>query len=154
MLRINNIKVSLDYDFKELKKLSAQVCKISESQIKNVKLAKKSVDARKKSDIHFILSIDIEAENEELVRLKTEHPEAQIKVESSDIRVFSDEQYCNLGLEVATDMTDCDVLFGVKEIPVDALIPNKKYFFFSHTIKMQPYNRKLLQAVLEKNIEP
>jgi alanine dehydrogenase len=90
---------------------------------------------------------------EELVRLKTEHPEALIKVESSDIRVFSDEQYSNLGLEVATDMTDCDVLFGVKEIPVDALIPNKKYFFFSHTIKMQPYNRKLLQAVLEKNIE-
>lgn len=90
---------------------------------------------------------------EELVRLKMEHSEAQIKVESSDIRVFSDEQYSNLGLEVATDMTDCDVLFGVKEIPVDALIPNKKYFFFSHTIKMQPYNRKLLQAVLEKNIE-
>jgi hypothetical protein len=45
------------------------------------------------------------------------------------------------------------VLFGVKEIPVDALIPNKKYFFFSHTIKKQPYNRKLLQAILEKNIE-
>ncbi|WP_396192095.1 NAD(P)-dependent oxidoreductase [Flavobacterium sp.] len=90
---------------------------------------------------------------EELVRLKTEHPEAEIKVESSDIRVFSDEEYSDLGLEVATDMTDCDVLFGVKEIPVDALIPNKKYFFFSHTIKFQPYNRKLLQAILEKNIE-
>jgi alanine dehydrogenase len=90
---------------------------------------------------------------EELVRLKTEHPEAEIKVESSDIRVFSDEEYSNLGLEVATDMTDCDVLFGVKEIPVDALIPNKKYFFFSHTIKFAPYNRKLLQAILEKNIE-
>ncbi|HCQ13153.1 NAD(P)-dependent oxidoreductase [Flavobacterium sp.] len=90
---------------------------------------------------------------EELVRLKIEHPEAEIKVESSDIRVFSDEEYSNLGLEVATDMTDCDVLFGVKEIPVDALIPNKKYFFFSHTIKFQPYNRKLLQAILEKNIE-
>lgn len=90
---------------------------------------------------------------EELVRLKTEHPEAEIKVESSNIRVFSDEEYSNLGLEVATDMTDCDVLFGVKEIPVDALIPNKKYFFFSHTIKFQPYNRKLLQAILEKNIE-
>ncbi len=90
---------------------------------------------------------------EELVRLKTEHPEAQVKVESSDIRVFSDEQYSSLGIEVTTDMTDCDVLFGVKEVPVDSLIPNKKYFFFSHTIKFQPYNRKLLQAILEKNIE-
>jgi alanine dehydrogenase len=90
---------------------------------------------------------------EELVRLKTEHPEAQVKVESSDIRVFSDEQYSSLGIEVTTDMSDCDVLFGVKEVPVDSLIPNKKYFFFSHTIKFQPYNRKLLQAILEKNIE-
>ncbi len=90
---------------------------------------------------------------EELVRLKKEHPEATIKVESSDIRVFSDEQYSNLGIEVTTDMSDCDVLFGVKEIPVDALIPNKKYFFFSHTIKKQVHNRKLLQAILEKNIE-
>ncbi len=90
---------------------------------------------------------------EELVRLQTEHPEAQVKVERSDIRVFSDEAYSSLGIEVATDMTDCDVLFGVKEIPVDALIPNKKYFFFSHTIKKQVHNRKLLQAILEKNIE-
>lgn len=90
---------------------------------------------------------------EELVRLKTEHPEALVKVEHSDIRIFSDSQYAELGLEVTSDMSDCDVLFGVKEIPVEALIPNKKYFFFSHTIKKQPYNRKLLQAVLEKNIE-
>lgn len=90
---------------------------------------------------------------EELVRLQKEHPEASIKVESSDIRVFADEQYSNLGIEIATDMTDCDVLFGVKEIPVDALIANKKYFFFSHTIKKQVHNRKLLQAILEKNIE-
>jgi len=90
---------------------------------------------------------------EELVRLQKEHPEATIKVESSDIRVFTDEQYSNLGIEVTTDLSDCDVLFGVKEIPVDALIPNKKYFFFSHTIKKQVHNRKLLQAILEKNID-
>ncbi|HMI07038.1 MAG TPA: NAD(P)-dependent oxidoreductase [Flavobacterium sp.] len=90
---------------------------------------------------------------EELARLQQEHPEAEIKVESSDIRFFTDQQYADLGIEIATDMTDCDVLFGVKEVPVDALIPNKKYFFFSHTIKKQPHNRKLLQAILDKNIE-
>jgi alanine dehydrogenase len=90
---------------------------------------------------------------EELVRLQAEHKDAIVKVETSDIRVFPDEQYTDLGIEVTSDMSDCDVLFGVKEIPVDALIPNKKYFFFSHTIKMQPYNRKLLQAILDKNIE-
>ncbi len=90
---------------------------------------------------------------EELVRLKAEHPEAEIKVETSDIRIFSDSEYADAGIEVGTDMTDCDVLFGVKEVPVDALIPNKKYFFFSHTIKKQSYNKALLQAILHKNIE-
>jgi alanine dehydrogenase len=89
----------------------------------------------------------------ELVSLKNEYPEAEIKVESSDIRIFTDEQYSNLGIPVSNDMTDCDVLFGVKEVPIENLIPNKKYFFFSHTIKKQPYNRKLLEAILEKNIQ-
>ena len=88
-----------------------------------------------------------------LVELKNQFPQAEIKVESSDIRVFTDEEYQQAGFEVTTDLSDCDVLFGVKEVPVDALIPNKKYFFFSHTIKKQPYNRKLLQAILEKNID-
>ena len=81
------------------------------------------------------------------------HPKAQIVVESSPIRVFTDSEYEDMGIPVGTSMEECDVLLGVKEVPVDALIPNKKYFFFSHTIKKQPYNRKLLQAILEKNIE-
>jgi alanine dehydrogenase len=90
---------------------------------------------------------------QELVRLQNEHPDAQVTVETSDIRVFKDEEYLDLGIAVATDISDCDVFFGVKEIPVDYLIPNKKYFFFSHTIKKQLHNRKLLQAILAKNIE-
>jgi alanine dehydrogenase len=80
-------------------------------------------------------------------------PEAKITVESSPIRVFSDEEYRSAGITVSNTLEHCDVLIGVKEVPVDALIPGKKYFFFSHTIKKQPYNRKLLQAILEKNIE-
>lgn len=78
---------------------------------------------------------------------------AAFKVESSDIRVFSDEKYKTEGFEIANNVDDCDVMIGVKEVPIENLIPNKKYFFFSHTIKKQPYNRKLLKAVLEKNIE-
>jgi len=89
---------------------------------------------------------------EKLLELKIQFPEAQFKVEASNIRVFPDSAYTNLGIEVTNDLSDCDVLLGVKEVPVDALLPNKKYFFFSHTIKKQPYNRKLLQAVLDKNI--
>jgi alanine dehydrogenase len=77
----------------------------------------------------------------------------EIKVEKSDIRTFKDEEYAKVGFTPIDDITDCDVILGVKEVPIENLIPNKKYFFFSHTIKKQPYNRKLLRAILEKNIE-
>lgn len=90
---------------------------------------------------------------EKLAEAKKQFPEAVFKVESSDIRVFSDNQYKTVGIEVSDNVSDCDVLIGVKEVPIENLIPNKKYFFFSHTIKKQPYNRKLLEAILEKNIE-
>ena len=66
---------------------------------------------------------------EELVRLKATYPQAELFVESSPIRVFTDEQYEALGIQVCTDVKHCDVLFGVKEVPVESLIPNKKYFF-------------------------
>jgi alanine dehydrogenase len=88
-----------------------------------------------------------------LTEAKKQFPEAIFKVESSNIRVFLDEQYKTAGFEVTNDVSDCDVLIGVKEVPVENLLPNKKYFFFSHTIKKQPYNRKLLKAILDKNIE-
>jgi alanine dehydrogenase len=90
---------------------------------------------------------------EKLQEFQNTFKKATIKVESSDIRVFSDNDYRKAGFEVVNDISDCNVLLGVKEVPIESLIPNKKYFFFSHTIKKQPYNRGLLLAILEKNIE-
>jgi alanine dehydrogenase len=89
---------------------------------------------------------------EKLSEFKNKYTEAVLFVESSAIRVFSDNQYKEAGFETTEEMSSCDVLFGVKEVPVEALIPNKKYFYFSHTIKKQPYNRDLLNAILDKNI--
>lgn len=79
-------------------------------------------------------------------------PSAELIIESSPIRAFSDADYSSAGLEVVADVSTAEVLIGVKEVPIEALIPNKSYFFFSHTIKKQPYNRKLLQAILNKKI--
>lgn len=90
---------------------------------------------------------------EKLQEFQQQFPDATIIVEASENRVFSDDLYKAAGFEVSDDISDSDVLIGVKEVPIDALIPHKKYFFFSHTIKKQPYNRALLQAILEKNIE-
>ena len=76
----------------------------------------------------------------------------ELAVQRSPIRSYRDEEFEKEGLTMTDDMTSCDVLLGVKEVPVNLLIPEKTYFFFSHTIKKQPHNRRLLQAVLEKHI--
>lgn len=81
------------------------------------------------------------------------YPEARVVAEASDVRVFANDAYTSLGIEVLDDISGADVMLGVKEVPEDTLIPNKKYFFFSHTIKKQPYNRDLLQAILARKIE-
>lgn len=85
--------------------------------------------------------------------INTQMQGLKIVVQSSDIRCFQDSEYVQHGVEVTDDLSDCDVLMGVKEVPVDQLIPGKMYFIFSHTIKKQPYNRKLLRAIAEKGIQ-
>jgi saccharopine dehydrogenase (NAD+, L-lysine forming) len=70
----------------------------------------------------------------------------EVVVEPSNVRCYTDAEYRAAGVELATDLRDCDILIGVKEVPVDQLIPGKTYLFFSHTIKKQAQNRHLLQA--------
>lgn len=77
----------------------------------------------------------------------------ELVIESSPDRCFSDEQYAAAGISVVQDVSDCDILLGVKEVPKERLIADKHYFFFSHTIKEQEYNRSLLQTILSKNIK-
>ncbi|MBC8083433.1 MAG: alanine dehydrogenase [Hymenobacter sp.] len=80
------------------------------------------------------------------------YPGLRISVQESPHRCFADQEYRDLGLEVRPAVADCDILLGVKEVPVEELIPRKTYLFFSHTVKQQPANRALLQAVLRKHI--
>ena len=84
--------------------------------------------------------------------LLNSYPKLEIAVKSSGIRCFSDEMYIAEGIQVVNDLSDCDVLIGVKEVPKSSLIPDKTYFYFSHTIKEQPYNRELLLKMMELNI--
>ena len=73
-------------------------------------------------------------------------------VQSSTVRCFTDDDYVAAGVEVVDDLSDREILLGVKEVPIEKLIADKTYFFFSHTIKEQVYNRKLLQAIIKRNI--
>jgi saccharopine dehydrogenase (NAD+, L-lysine forming) len=79
-------------------------------------------------------------------------PNVKVICQESPIRCFKDDEYRARGIEIASDVSDCDILMGIKEVQIDSLVPDKTYLFFSHTIKKQPYNRKLLQAILKKNI--
>ncbi|MFN3916306.1 MAG: NAD(P)-dependent oxidoreductase [Flavobacteriales bacterium] len=78
--------------------------------------------------------------------------QVKIYAQTSAIRCFSDDLYRGNGVEVVNSLEHCDVIMGVKEVPVDYLIDGKTFFFFSHTIKKQPYNRNLLREILKKNI--
>ena len=89
---------------------------------------------------------------EQCVLFKSRFPEARLVVESSDIRIFSDDQYRALGIEVLDDVSIADVFLGVKEVPISSLVEEKSYLFFSHTIKKQPYNQGLMQAICAKKI--
>lgn len=86
------------------------------------------------------------------VEVMEKYPGVQIVVESSPNRCYTDEEYIQEGIPVVTDMHDCEVLLGVKEVPEEELIEGKTYFFFSHTKKMQPYNRSLMQAMIRKQV--
>ena len=86
-------------------------------------------------------------------QLIAEYPTIGFFVQSSHIRCFTDEEYKDLGINIVEDISDCDILLGIKEVPISTLIANKTYLFFSHTIKKQDYNRELLQAMLDKKIK-
>ncbi len=75
-----------------------------------------------------------------------------IVVQPSNCRTFKDEEYTALGIPLVEDIADRELLLGVKEVPVAKLIPQKKYCFFAHVAKEQPYNQKLMTAFLDKGI--
>lgn len=113
---------------------------------------------------YYMLSIGIIRERKKLpdqrvaltpdqcARLLQKYPGISITVEPSPIRCFPDEAYTAAGINLSTDLSHCDILLGIKEVPVEYLLPGKTYFFFSHTKKKQPYNQALMHALIAKQI--
>lgn len=81
--------------------------------------------------------------------LKEKFPHAEFKVQSSNIRAYSDAEYSNAGIEVCDNIDDCDFLLGIKEADIHTLVPGKHYMFFGHIAKMQPYNKPLFKSLIE-----
>lgn len=78
--------------------------------------------------------------------------DVKVIAQHSDKRCYSDKEYLQAGIEVKEDISECNVLLGIKEVPVDMLLAGKTYVFFSHTKKLQPHNRQLFKTILDKNI--
>ena len=78
--------------------------------------------------------------------------DVKVVVQSCMHRCFSDREYQMAGVEVRSDMSGCDILFGIKEVPINELIEGKTYLFFSHTKKMQPHNQQMFRSIMQKKI--
>lgn len=84
--------------------------------------------------------------------IQSTYSHIKILVEPSPTRCYTDDEYLSQGLELTDDLSNCDILLGIKEVPADALMPGKTYFFFSHTKKKQPHNQNLMRALIDKKI--
>ena len=89
---------------------------------------------------------------DQCVLLEERFPQLKIAIQSSRCAASAMPNTALAGLDVREDVSDCDVLIGVKEVNIEDLVPGKTYLFFSHTHKLQPYNAKLLAAILDKKI--
>lgn len=89
---------------------------------------------------------------QQCLEVKKKFPQLYLTVQPSSHRCFSDREYKENNIEVQEDITDCDLLMGIKEIPAQFLVSGKSYLFFSHTIKRQPHNRDMLKTILAKTI--
>jgi len=88
----------------------------------------------------------------EVIEAQNVFPSFEIFCQSSPDRCFSDESYRKLGIPVVSSLENCDIILGIKEFPIQELINDKTYLFFSHTIKRQHYNRDMLREIIRKKI--
>lgn len=90
---------------------------------------------------------------DQAVEMQRKFPNVEIYVQRSNVRCFADSAYEERGLKMTDSLDACDIIFGVKEVPASDLLPGKTYFFFSHTIKKQEYNKALLKNLLDKKVK-
>ena len=86
------------------------------------------------------------------VELMKRFSNVEVVAQPSELRCYKDSEYTEAGIKLQNDISDCDLLIGVKEVKIDALISNKTYLFFAHVAKKQPHNQKLIKAIAEKGI--
>jgi alanine dehydrogenase len=80
------------------------------------------------------------------------YPKLDIVVQPNAGRCFTDQEFTDAGIRLQEDLSDCNLLLGIKEVSIPTLIEGKQYLFFAHVAKKQAYNKALLKAILEKKV--
>ncbi len=88
---------------------------------------------------------------EHIKELKDKHGIEAI-VQPSTLRIYSDDEYKKADSVISDDVSNADVIIGVKEMPIDFFEKNKTYIFFSHTIKGQSYNIDMLKKLIDLKV--
>jgi saccharopine dehydrogenase (NAD+, L-lysine-forming) len=88
----------------------------------------------------------------QIITLTEMYPHAGCFVQPGDFRCYSDDEYKSLNIPLKEDLSDCDILMGIKEVDKSTFIPGKTYMFFAHVGKKQPHNREMFRRLAEKNI--
>lgn len=88
----------------------------------------------------------------QIIALQIECPDVEFFVQPSDVRCYSDEEYRYLEIPIQEDLSNCDILMGVKEVDKSTFIPGKTYLFFAHVAKEQPYNLEMFREMIAKRI--
>jgi alanine dehydrogenase len=89
----------------------------------------------------------------QIVELKEKYPNVEFYVQPSDIRCFSDDEYKYLKIPMREDLSNCDILMGVKEVDKRIFIPGKTYLFFAHVAKKQEHNLEMLREILRMKVK-
>jgi len=85
-------------------------------------------------------------------KVKKYWPDVEIIVQPSNVRVFPDSEYAEAGITIQEDVSECDILIGVKEVSEETLIEGKTYIMFAHVAKMQEHNHNFFQEMARKKI--
>ena len=85
-------------------------------------------------------------------QIRAEYPNFEFYVEPSKVRIFKDHEYEECGAIISKDLSTCDIIIGIREIPCDELIENRTFMFFGHVIKAQEHNLPMLDEILKKRI--
>ena len=73
-------------------------------------------------------------------------------IQPSEKRIFTNDEYVEAGAIIEEDLSNCSIIIGIKEVKIKNLMDDKIYTFFSHTIKGQAYNMKMLQKIIDSKI--